>query len=160
MLLATESLKFIPDYRFFSVRDYSTVDQSGAAEALAAAHQQIIAASEYEIFVICAQDQLKIDLTVLVHDAPVPNADTAGPYTIPFPTATLHAGDAFGNALTMDLPDDGIYTVMIEHAGREEAARILREAWPQTVDLHGDDLRAVFDQWAGTERYRVTLFPS
>jgi hypothetical protein len=35
-----------------------------AREALAAAHGTIVAAGDYEIFVMCAQDGLKIGLTV------------------------------------------------------------------------------------------------
>ncbi|MEU8238921.1 hypothetical protein AB0C07_11795 [Actinoplanes missouriensis] len=161
MPLATQSLMFIPDYRFFSVRDYSAVDQPGASEALSAAHRDIIAASDYEIFVVCAQDQLKIDVSVTVDDD-LTSLDRHGDgtvrFTIPFPTAQLHAGDAFGNAITMDLPRAGAYSVTIEHTGRERAREILSELLPHTADLHGDELRDVLNQWAGTERYQVTLF--
>lgn len=149
------------DYRFFSVRDYGAVELPGASEALSAAHRSVTAASEHEIFVVCAQDQLKIDLSVTVHDGPA-TYDGRGAgmarYTLPFPTARLHAGDAFGNAITMDLPEDGTYTVIIEHTGRERAQQILSEVLPQTTDLHGEEMRQFLDQWDGIERYRINLY--
>lgn len=163
-LTTTESLVFIPDYRFFSVRDYNMYEQPGAADALTAAYQQIMASNGYESFVVCAQDQVKIRLTVDLHDQPTP-PDTVqwdgepAQFSLPFPSATLHAGDAFGNAITMPLPAEGRYTVIIQHAGRDEATRALAQVWPDAAQLPLDDARDLLDRWAGVERYRVTVFP-
>ena len=163
MLLANDHLVFIPDYRFFSVRDYDMFEKPGAPQALAAAHSDIVAANEYEIFVVCAQDQLKIELTVELHDRPVTSDmeawDGSARFTIPFPTANLHAGDAFGNVINIALPSDGTYTVQVQYAGRDDAMRALQQVQPQATELQGDEARDVFDQWAGVEKYRVTLFP-
>ena len=162
-LIDSASLVFIPEYRFFSVRDYDMYEKSGAREALEAAHTTAVAAGDGEIFVVCAQDELKICLTVSLYDEPV-RADRAGwddtlRFSLPFPTGVLHAGDAFGNVVNMNMPDTGRYVVVLQHAGREEAAETSRREWPAASELGYEQMRDVLDQWAGLERYQVTIYP-
>ena len=162
-LIDTASLVFLPQYRFFSVRDYGMYEKPGASEALEAAHTDAIAAGDAEIFVVCAQEDLEIRLTVSLYDEPVA-PDCAGwdgtlRFTLPFPTGVLHAGDAFGNVINMNLPDTGRYVVVLQHAARDEAAMTLQREWPAVAALEYERRREVLDRWAGLERYRVTAHP-
>jgi len=162
--LDTASLVFIPNYQFFSVRDYDMYERPGATEALIAAHKTIVAAGDCEVFVVCAQDLLKVGLTVSLYDAPVgvdPTGwDSTRRFTLPFPTGVLHAGDGFGNVINLELPHTGSYAVILQYSGRDEAAATLLREWPVAAALPLDQTREVLDRWAGLERYQITVFPA
>lgn len=76
-LVETANLVFGPDYQFFSIRDYDMYDKPGAPEALKTANTNAVAGSKHEVFVVCAQDVLKISITVLLYDDRL-EVDTAG----------------------------------------------------------------------------------
>lgn len=139
-------------------------DQPGSHEALRSAHNSIAAASDYEVFVVCAQDRLRIGIEVDIHNAPIA-VDTQrweGTMIFPilFPSARLHVGDVTGNAIVADLPHIGHYAVVLQHAGRERAVETRRRVrmegseppWPMNAE---DPLRV----WDAVERYRIGVYP-
>jgi hypothetical protein len=163
-LVATRELIFTPSYKLFSIRDYGMVDQPGAGDARTTAYRDVVGSSECEIFIVCAQDQLKVRLTVAIHDEPStvqrePWQDTRR-FILPFPTAHLHAGDEFGNVINLNLPVTGPWAVTVQYRGRSEAVETLKRIWPQAAALPLPQTMEELEKYAAIEEYAITLFPS
>jgi hypothetical protein len=161
-LIDSKTLVFLPDHQSFAIRDYEMYDQPGQPEAIAEAAKHAVSASAYGIFVSCAQDSLKINLTVSVYDEPVRADGTwerQDTFTVPFPTARLYAGDGFGHAIEVTLPHNGVYTVTLRCSGRDQATIRLRDVLPLAVQMPAEPMRQYLDQWAGLENYDVIVFP-
>ncbi|GAB1690702.1 hypothetical protein [Krasilnikovia sp. M28-CT-15] len=163
-LIDTREAVFSPSYKIIRIHDYTLPDQPGHPEALDAAYQDQVAASDFAVMVVCAQDLLKVRLTVALHDAPTEvdttSWDSTRRFALPFPSARLHAGDGFGEGIVMDLLDEGDYAVIVQYRGRDTAKETLAREWPQASELAGDDLSDYLNQWAGLEEYFLTLYPA
>lgn len=163
-IVETREIVFAPSYRLISVRDYHLAGRPGGNAARAAAYRDIVGASEYEVFVVCAQDQLKVRLAVTVHDEPVaadrgPGADSWR-FVLPFPNGYLHAGDEFGTVVNLNLPVGGPWTVIVRHRGRAEAVDALDRVWPHVAALPLPETMKVLDVYSAIEEYQIALFPS
>jgi hypothetical protein len=163
-LVDTDEAVFSASYKVIRIHDYALPDQPGTAEALAAASRDHVASSDLAIIVVCAEDLLKVRLTVALHDEPVDVDHTPWEAThvfhLPFPSARLHAGDGFGAGVVMDMINEGDYAVIVQYRGREAATRTLERVWHQATMLPSIQAVEHLDRWAGTEEYRLTLYPS
>ncbi|MFV2021692.1 hypothetical protein [Micromonospora sp. LOL_023] len=139
------------------------MDRPGFENALRIANSQVAATNGEEVMVSCAQDILKVRVLVTVtsHVSGHPRSSNISSvglrFVLPFPSARLHVGDAFGNALLIDLPAVGSYSVDIHHRGREEAELKLRELNERLVAMSAVDDMAHLEQLAGIEQYEIRL---
>ncbi|OZV76740.1 hypothetical protein CA850_26350 [Micromonospora echinospora] len=163
--LSRKELLFAPLYRTLTVRDYTLPDQAGTSEAIAAAQHHVAASNGAEIFIICAQDMLKIRTVIELHNTERPEANP-GDWTerllfeLPFPSAEAHMGDGFGNAVVMELPHPGIYKVDVLYRGRNEAISQTLSIAEEFATMPTPQSIEWREQWAGIEEYRILLRPA
>jgi hypothetical protein len=157
-------LEFRPDYKFFSIRDGSSYNVPGAAEALAAARANVAAANALEMFVVCAQELVRVH--VAVHQ---PSGDQwrqrltgwQGPleFRLSFPTGEVGVGDDTGQAVEVRLSSGpGTYVVSLFHRGREEAVAQVA-ALPQDEFVHGTNTAEILAPLHAVERYYLVFTP-
>ncbi|MFE9207591.1 hypothetical protein [Micromonospora sp. NPDC007230] len=163
MPIQQEELLFRPQYSYLTVRDYTLVDQPGFNQALTVAQTQVAASNGSEIVIVCAQDTLRIRTVVYVHeDQPACSESDEWPgrisFTLPVPTSQLHVGDAFGNAVIIDLPGPpGDFAVDISYRGREQARAKVAETIEQFAAMPLRQGMEWLEQWSGIEEYRIDV---
>jgi hypothetical protein len=158
MKLIEQQMIFCPDYKFFVLRDASSYNAPGSDEALAAARQEVVAATEWCLFVVCAQDLLRVRVHLEVHDE-FPNRPDEDGWSeayltiLSFPSAYLQLGDVTGQAIGIELPGGpGAYQVSVRHRGRAIAAA-QTQLLLNTSALTAPELK----RHAGIEEYQISL---
>ncbi|MEU8311317.1 MULTISPECIES: hypothetical protein [Micromonospora] len=160
-----EELSIRPQYGYLTIHDCRLVDQPGFNDALTAARTEVAASNGSEVVIVCAQDLLKVRVLVVVHSnqqSRVPNDKDWVDcllFTLPSPEGRFNVGDAFGNAISVELPRPGLYSMQVSYRGRDEAqikAMSLSERFA-AMPLH--EGMQWLEQWTGIEEYRLDICP-
>jgi hypothetical protein len=162
-MLSEHELTFTPDYRFFVVRDQDCDAAEGGSDALEQAEHTVAATTPYELYVLAAQDLLRVRALLQVWNGQPP--PVAPPWTTALddllrcPSGIAQMGDVTGNAIGGIGLDagPGVYRVRLSHCGREQAVAELQRLDPHAATLPLEQLTAVYEPLAGIEQYLVQL---
>ena len=166
-LLGRHELSLYPDYGLVTLGDRDKDAAVGADEAVAAAYRDVAAATDYELYIIRAEESLPIHLGVEVWDAEPGTAPTGsdwhGPrrFMLDCPSGEMRLGDNTGAAISgIYLPRPaGRYLVDLFDAGRDEARQLVRELAPASQALPLLEQKEFLEaRGAGTERYLLRVW--
>lgn len=157
-------LTFRPEYALFTIRDLDADARVGADQAIAGAHQDVAAATEYEIYVKVAQLDLPITAALEVWDA-LPATPPTGPpwqlvnrFELPFSSGVVLLGDGGGQSIYGPWLRPGLYTADVWSTGRSDAVHRATEIDAAT---EGMDIYEKIDyqdrNGSGIERYLIRL---
>ncbi|CCH30931.1 hypothetical protein ABZ816_01525 [Actinosynnema sp. NPDC047251] len=132
-----------PAYRLITLRDIDNDAGVGTEDALRRSYADVVAASDYELFVQCVQDlvPVTVDIEVWSGEPVTVGGSPARVFTVEFPSGTFVLGSPTGAAIDGELPEGpGYYVLDVGFQGREGdgVECCLIRLW-RTGDLPDDD---------------------
>ncbi|MEV0678994.1 hypothetical protein AB0I60_20995 [Actinosynnema sp. NPDC050436] len=149
-------------YRLINFRDVENDAGVDADDALLRSYTDVVAATDYELFIQCTQDLLPVAVDVEVWPGPPPPVDgswsEAQVFTLDFPSGAFFFGSPTGAVVDGGLPEGpGYYTLDVVHRGREEAAATLRRVLGhEDIAVAVEEVRGEHPD--GVEQYLIRLW--
>jgi hypothetical protein len=159
--LAEYHLRTVPEYRLVTLRDPENDAGVDVGRVVRTAEREVAASTGYEIVVSCVQDLIPVDVTVAPYGS-APDSGSTNVVTglvVECPSGQLVVGSPTGETIVASLPTGpGRYAAVVEYRGREQS----RDQRQRLVDGLAaiEDLRTAANQYAGTERYVIRLWPT
>ncbi|WP_112267063.1 hypothetical protein [Lentzea terrae] len=162
-LLGQHELITVPSYRLITVRDQDCDAGVGVDEAIVRAGTAVVASTDYELVISCAQDLLPVSVRLEAWssqpaETDEPDWSTPQVFELECPTGLLVIGSPTGEATETNLPaGPGIYALSVVHQAREQALAARQDVL-EHEDITGRVFALVEAQPGGFERYRIRMW--
>lgn len=165
-LVDRHELVSVPSYALLTLRDQYVDAPPNSTDLIRRANVDVVAADEYELFICCAQDLLKISARLDVWSARPPEvgAGWSAPqrFALECRNGVVALGSPTGAGIDVRLRDGpGLYGVEVVHCGRERAGelrgQVLRSGSPNDSFIDVVDAFEASDE-ALTEQYWIRMW--
>lgn len=162
---AHRELILLPAYQLITVRDPDIDVTDHSASVIASARADVVASTETELFIHCAQDFIKVTTRLELWPRRPATAEPDGEWTtsptfeLVSPSGQLVMGTPTGEAVDLPLDEGpGLYGVDVLYRGRDHTVALRSSMFATHQDVLSDQAQQERELHAGTEQYRIRVW--